>query len=86
MIVSKIGAATFASFIMLVSYHAEAQDKMRGAVMVFAKGSCTSFIVSGRTYSCNAVVYSHLKNGRTAWQVPMPDGALMLSGARDSQP
>lgn len=90
MIVPKLTATAFAGVIALASYlathHAKAQDNMRGAVMVFAKGNCTSLVVSGRSYSCNAVVYAHLKNGRTSWQVPMPDGALMLSGARDSQP
>jgi hypothetical protein len=53
--------------------------------MVFAKGTCTHFTVSGQSYSCKAVIYSHFKNGRTAWQVPMPEGALMLAGERDSQ-
>lgn len=64
---------------------AVAQESLKGAVMVFAKGACTHFVISGRNYPCTAVVYSHFKNGRTAWQVPMPDGALMLSGAQDSQ-
>lgn len=61
------------------------QESLKGAVMVFAKGSCSHFVVSGQSYPCTAVVYSHFKNGRTAWQVPMPDGALMLAGGHDSQ-
>ena len=65
--------------------HAKAQESLKGAVMVIAKGACTHFVVSGQRYPCTAVIYSHFKNGRTAWQVPMPEGALMLSGGHDSQ-
>jgi hypothetical protein len=54
--------------------HAKAQESLKGAV-----------VVSGQRYPCTAVIYSHFKNGRTAWQVPMPEGALMLSGGHDSQ-
>jgi hypothetical protein len=64
---------------------AVAQDSLKGAVMVFAKGTCTHFVVSGQSYSCTAVIYTHFRNGRTAWQVTMPDSALMLAGGRDSQ-
>lgn len=62
-----------------------AQKSLKGAVMVVAKGACTHFVISGQRYPCTMVIYSHFKNGRTAWQVPMPDGALMLSGGHDSQ-
>lgn len=67
------------------SWVAEAQDSLKGVVMVFAKGTCTHFVVSGESYSCAMVVYSHFRNGRTAWQVAMPHGALMLAGEQDSQ-
>jgi hypothetical protein len=65
--------------------HAVAQESLKGAVMVFAKGTCTHFVVSGQSYQCTSVVYTHFRNGRTAWQVPMPNSALMLAGGRDSQ-
>jgi hypothetical protein len=65
--------------------HAVAQESLKGAVMVFAKGTCTRFVVSGQSYPCTSVIYTHFRNGRTAWQVPMADGALMLAGGRDSQ-
>jgi hypothetical protein len=65
--------------------HAVAQESLKGAVMVFAKGTCTHFVVSGQSYPCTSVVYTHFRNGRTAWQVPMPNSALMLAGGRDSQ-
>jgi len=70
---------------ILASGPGAAQDSLKGAVMVFAKGACTRFIVSGQSYPCTLVVYSHFKNGRVAWQVPMPEGALMLAGGQDSQ-
>lgn len=69
----------------LASGLAEAQDSLKGAVMVFAKGTCTRFVLSGEQYSCRMLMYTHFRNGRTAWQVPMPDGALMLAGGQDSQ-
>jgi hypothetical protein len=78
-LVALIGTA-FLSF-----GHAKAQESLKGAVMVFAKGACNHFVVSGQRYPCTAVIYSHFKNGRTTWQVPMPEGALMLSGGHDSQ-
>lgn len=53
--------------------------------MVFAKGTCTRFVISGKSYQCQSVIYSHFANGRTAWNVAMPEGALMLAGGRDSQ-
>ena len=65
--------------------HASAQESLKGAVLVFAKGACTHFVVSGQSYPCTTVIYTHFKNGRTAWQVPMPHGALMLAGGQDSQ-
>jgi len=65
--------------------HALAQESLKGAVMVFAKGTCTHFVVSGQSYPCTSVIYTHFRNGRTAWQVPMGDSALMLAGGRDSQ-
>jgi hypothetical protein len=65
--------------------NAVAQESLKGAVMVFAKGTCTHFVISGHIYPCTSVIYTHFRNGRTAWQVPMPDGALMLAGGRDSQ-
>ena len=81
---SKIAAAAIAGFVMLMGGPAEAQD--RGTTTVFARGSCASLTVLGQSSSCEAVIYAHFKNGRTAWQVPTPEGVLMLSGARDSQP
>jgi hypothetical protein len=70
---------------LLSSGLAEAQDSLKGAVMVVAKGTCTRLVISGENYSCKLVMYSHFQNGRTAWQVPMPNSALMLAGGRDSQ-
>lgn len=79
-----VAVASAVGTTLLASGLAEA-DSLKGAVMVFAKGTCTRFVLSGESYSCNMVMYSHFRNGRTAWQVPMPDGALMLAGAQDSQ-
>lgn len=69
----------------LAGWQAAAQESLKGTVMVFVKGTCTHFVISGDQYSCNALVYSHFRNGRTAWQVPMSNGALMLAGGQDSQ-
>ncbi|WP_116399499.1 hypothetical protein [Methylovirgula sp. 4M-Z18] len=83
---AKIVALAVAGLVMLTGGLAEAQDSLSGAVIVIAKGSCTRFTVSGQSYSCSAIIYSHFRNGRTGWQIPIPNGALMLSGGRDSQP
>jgi len=80
----KISCAIFC-LIALFSTAVCAQESLAGAIMVFAKGKCTTLSVSGEKYTCKAVVYSHFKNGRTAWQVAIPDGAIMLAGGRDSQ-
>jgi len=81
----KILIAVVLGSTLLTCGQATAQKSLKGAVMVFAKGACTHFVISGQRYSCTAVVYSHFRNGRTAWQVPMPHGALMLSGGHDSE-
>jgi len=81
----KIAPVALIGSALLSGERAIAQESLKGAVMVFAKGACTHFVVSGQNYPCTSVIYSHVKNGRTAWQVPMPDGALMLSGGQDSQ-
>jgi hypothetical protein len=49
---------------LLTCGQASAQESLKGAVMVFAKGACTRFVVSGQRYPCTAVIYSHFKNGR----------------------
>ena len=54
--------------------------------MVFAKGGCSHFTVSGQSYPCFTVVNSHFPNGRTAWSIILPHGSLMLAGGRESRP
>ena len=63
-----------------------AEDKMKGATIVIAKGTCVQFTFASKDYPCKAVIYTHFNNGRTLWQLPIPDGTLMLAGSTDSQP
>ena len=53
---------------------------------MIAKGTCAQFTFAGKDYPCKLVVYNHLNNGRTLWQLLLPHGALMLAGGTDSQP
>jgi hypothetical protein len=76
--------AIFAGLLLGTLAPAAAQTT-KGTVLVFAKGSCTRFVVSGKSYPCQGVIYTQFPNGRIAWNVPMPEGALMLAGGRDSQ-
>lgn len=64
---------------------AHAQEDPKQTVMVIAKGACIRFTIAGRKYRCDGVIYTHFSSGRTAWNIALPDGALMLSGATDSQ-
>lgn len=71
--------------VLLATLPPAVAQSMKDTVTVFAKGSCTRFVVSGKSYPCQAVIYTQFTNGRIAWTVPMPNGALTLSGGRDSQ-
>jgi len=53
--------------------------------MVGMKGACTKFVVGGQNYGCKGVVYMALPNGRITFSIGMPNGALTLSGSKDSQ-
>ncbi len=64
---------------------ATAQEDPKPTVMVIAKGSCIRFKIGQRRYDCDGVIYMHFANGRIAWNLGLPEGALMLSGASDSQ-
>ena len=78
-------SALIAGVLMMSAGNCAAQESLKGAIMVFAKGTCAHFTVSGQSYPCRAVIYTKFTNGRVAWQVPMPEGALMLAGGQDSQ-
>lgn len=77
-------AALFAAAAtLLAALPATAQQ--RGTKLATLKGACTKFVVSGQDYGCKAVLYMGLPNGRVTFTVAMPNGALTLSGGKDSQ-
>lgn len=60
--------------------------KQKPTTVVTMQGHCTKFVVDNRSYPCKTVIYMHLANGRTNFNLTTPNGAIMLSGGADSQP
>lgn len=56
--------------------------------MTTTGGRCPVFRDGSAIYpsGCKAAIYAQFSNGRIAWTVPTPDGALTISGSRDQQP
>jgi hypothetical protein len=63
--------------------HAQSFDGVK--YMVFFKGSCNQFLVGNASYECTSMVFASLQNGRATFNIPTANGALMLSGGKDSQ-
>ncbi|MCB8819378.1 hypothetical protein [Microvirga rosea] len=54
-------------------------------VMMHAAGSCSQFSIGAAKFTCKGFVYSSHANGRIAFTVPTGQGAITLSGSKDSQ-
>ncbi|KFC74833.1 hypothetical protein FG93_01012 [Bosea sp. LC85] len=53
--------------------------------MVFFKGRCSTFTIGPQRYTCDKMFYTQFSNGRIAFNIALPGGAIMLSGGKDSQ-
>lgn len=54
--------------------------------MVLQKGDCPTYMIAGESNVCQAMLYMMFyQTGRSAFNFPTENGALMLSGGRDSQ-
>lgn len=59
--------------------------EMNATSTVLAKGKCLEFTMGAEKYGCDTVIYAHFANGRTSFSIPIPSGAISLSGAHDEQ-
>lgn len=62
-----------------------AQDLNGMKTIVSFKGNCKQFVVGDKHYNCSTIFYSAFRNGRVGFNIPIDDGAIMLSGEKDSQ-
>lgn len=54
--------------------------------MVMQTGHCQTYSIAGENNDCQAMLYMMFyQTGRSAFNFATPNGALMLSGGRDSQ-
>ncbi|MBY0363716.1 MAG: hypothetical protein K2X45_17550 [Phreatobacter sp.] len=57
-----------------------------GALVITAGGRCTELEVSGEKFTCSAIMYMRLANGRAGFLINRAEGPLSFFGSRDSQP
>lgn len=85
-------AATALLFILPIlgaspSLGQSATSNSGGVTMVIsADGRCTELEISGEKFTCSAIMYMRLANGRAGFLINRPEGPLSFFGSRDSQP